>query len=45
MDIMPGDLAPVIEELGYTVDAKCSFSVHAVANKIYLIFIRVFSDE
>jgi len=33
------------EESGYTVDAKCNFSVHAVADKAYLILIRVFSDE
>lgn len=45
MDIMPGESAPVIEELGYTADAKCNFSVHAVAKKAYLILIRVFSDE
>lgn len=45
MDITPGESAPAIEELGYTVDAKCNFSVHAVANKAYLILIRVFSDE
>lgn len=45
MDIMPGESSPAIEELGYTVDAKCNSSVHAVANKAYLILIRVFSDE
>lgn len=45
MDVTPGESAPVIEELGYTADAKCNFSVHAVANKAYLILIGVFSDE
>lgn len=45
MDIMPGESAPAIEELGYTVNTQCNFSVHAVANKAYLILIRVFCDE
>lgn len=45
MDIMPGQSAPAVEEFGYTIDAKCNFSVHAVANKAYLILIWVFSDE
>lgn len=45
MDITPGKSAPAIEELGYTVDAKCNLSVHAVANKAYLILVRLFSDE
>lgn len=45
MDITLGESASATEELGYTADAKCNFSVHAVANKAYLILIRVFSDE
>lgn len=45
MDITPGQSAPATEELGYTADAKCSFSMHAVETKAYLILIRVFSDE
>lgn len=45
MDITPGQSAPATEELRYKADAKCSFSVHAVANKAYLILIRMFSDE
>lgn len=45
MDITPGESAPAIEELGYTIGAKCNFSVHAAAKKACLILIRVFSDE
>lgn len=45
MDITPGKSAPATEELGCTVNARSYFSVHAVANKAYLILIRVFSDE
>lgn len=45
MDMTPGQSSPATEELGYTADAKCNFSVHAVATKAYLILIRMFSDE
>lgn len=45
MDFRPGESAPVTEEVGYTIDAKSNFTVHAVAMKAYLSLIRVFSDE
>lgn len=41
---MPGESA-LVTEVGYTIDTKSNFTVHAVAMKAYLSLIRVFSDE